>query len=606
MIYVKIGSTFLFSYETWNDYKTLTWADLKLLTWKNILVSATNESIVNVLSNTLRITDIVNCASICDFTIFDETNLCDFVKGNPISIWDDNYNLIFSGFLDSVTKKHIGSYPSTIAMEYTISAVDNHYLVNKRKMARAFVSEYIDDAVKWILDNILADEGITLGVIQSSTKQISKIYDYVSVKDVLDELAEYAACIWYISSDKKIYFVSASTYNAPFNIVIDANGQNEYVKDNTFSVNDANQEYRNTQYLVGSTNKSVLQTQYFKGDGETQTWPCRLPIIEQPRIYVNSVEKTVGINQVNTGYDFYWNKGDANISQDTSGTKLTSSDTLKVEFYGSYNIVVKTANFQEISSRATIEGSSGIVEDVSSDNAYNTKEDALDRANILIETYGVDALIITYTTGQEGLEAGQLQLIQSSIYGINDNCLISQVEKVDNEYEIEYNVTAIKGPVQDYWIKQMMLISEQKAKNLQSSFEESSVLLILMEFIKTWTEIEDPNIFKSLYPGEDVFPGDVDLPCFDENERCMYIQINVDGGYRLYMTDQVITESQITTTFIIPSQDCNGSFTQLKVFGGNLATETIDSGELLSTHDFIYTKNSLESFQIVVTYNKWS
>jgi hypothetical protein len=72
------------------------------------------------------------------------------------------------------------------------------------------------------------------------------------------------------------------------------------------------------------------------------------------------------------------------------------------------------------------------------------------------------------------------------------------------------------------------------------------------------------------------------------------------------MTDQVITESQIITTFIVPSQDCNGSFTEMKVFGGDLATDEIDSGELLSTHSFVYTKNTLESFQIVVTYNKWS
>ncbi len=607
MIYIKIGDTFLFSYNTWNEYKSpVTWNDLKTLTWKDILVSVNNISTCNALSNTLRIMDIVNTPSICDFTIYDEENVCDFRKGQPINIYDDDYNILFSGFLDSVTKKHVGSYPSTIGMIYTISAVDNHYLVNKRKMIRAFSEEYIDDAVKWIVDNILASEGIEIGTITASTKQITKIYNYVECKDVLDELAEYAACIWFISADKKLYFIPINTYTATFNIVIDEYGHCEYIKDDTFQVSDANGEYRNTQYLIGSTNKSVLQTQYFKGDGENQTWVCRLPILEQPTIYVNDVEKTVGINQVNTGYDFYWNKNDANISQDSSGTKLLSTDILKVEFYGSYNIVVKSANFSEISAKAVLEGSSGIVEDVSSDNAYTTKNDAIDRTNVILETYGMDALTITYTTRQAGLEAGQLQTITSTIYNINDSCLISQVEKVENEHEIEYNVTVVKGPVQDYWIKQMLKISEAKAKSLQNSFEESSILLILMEFTKNWTEIEDPNIFKMLYPGESVLPGDVDLPCFDTNERCMYMQLNYGSGYRLYMTDQVITETQITTTFIVPSQDCNGSFTQIKFYGGNLATEEIDSGELLSTHDFIYTKNSLESFQIICTYNKWS
>jgi hypothetical protein len=599
VLFIKIGNIELWDSPIFENDNVLFENDNMLLvpTWIELST--------NIAVNSLNILDIVNDQSTCDLTVFDEQNIYNFIKGNPIEIRNDNYEIIFSGFLDSVEKIHYGSYPSTIAIEYKINAIDNHYVVNKRKLIKAFVNETIDVAVTYILNNILSVENITLGAIIASTKTITKSYNYIGIREVLDELAEYAGYCWFISAEKKFYFIPKLTYTAPFDITLDENCQCVYVKDGSFSVNDENSEYRNTEYLIGSTNKSVLQTQTFKGDGENQTWTVRLPIVEQPVLKVNGIIKTVGINAVNTGYDFYWNEGEPTINQDNTGTKLVSTDILTVEFYGMYPIVVKSANFEEISAKAIIEGSSGIVEDAVNDTAYKTTNDALDRANILIETYGIDAKTITYTTFDAGLEAGQFQNVYSSVYGLNHNCLITQVQKQEIDNELEYAITAISGPTSDYWTKQLLAISNAKNKALQDSIETSNVLLILLTYDKDWTEIERPNIFMPLYPSESLFPGNDAFPCFDTNECCSYIQINIAGGYRLYMTDQVITTSKITTTFIVPSQDCNGSFTNIKLYGGAMATEVIDSGELLSTHAIVYTKNSLESFQIVVEYNKW-
>jgi hypothetical protein len=604
MLYVKIGNTYLYTYHTWNYWASSTWGDLALLTWKEVYEDQRENDGKYVLANTMNILDIVNDQSTCDLKVYDESCNGDFRKGMPITILNDECELTFAGFVDSVIKKQCNS-GSDIAMEYEIAAIDNHYLVNKRKMIRAFVAQTIDVAVTWILDNILAVEGITLGVITPTTKLITKSYNYIGVRDVLDELAEYAAYVWFISADKKLCFIPGITYTAPFDIILDEYGYCEHVKDESLTVSDENSEYRNSEYLIGSTNKSVLQTQTFKGDGEIQTWTVRLPIVQTPVVKLNGVIKTVGINVVNTGYDFYWNEGDPTINQDSLGTKLTNSDILTVEFYGMYPIVVKSSNFAEITAKATLEGSSGIVEDAVNDTAYKTKDDAIERANILIETYGIDAHIINYTTFEEGIEAGQLQHVYSTIHNIDHDCIVTQVQKQEVDYAIEYFITIISGPTSDYWVKQMLNISNAKNKALQDSIETSNVLLILLTFDKDWTAIERPNIFLPLYPSESLFPGSDGFPCFDTNECCSYAQINISGGYRLYMTDQVITASKITTTFIVPSQDCNGSFTELKLFGGAMATETIDSGELLSTHAMVYTKNNLESFQIVVEYNKW-
>lgn len=607
MLYIQIGSIFLFAHFAWSHWQTKTWNQLSQLTWNQIFIDPDSTALIYPLANTLTVTDIVNDQSTCDIEIFDTNNTGDFKKGMPISIYDDNFSLIFSGFIDSAIKKHIGS-GSLISMKYKLSCIDNHYLINKRKIYKGFVDTTASDAVQWIVDNVLAVEGVTIGSIVPSSKVINKVYNYIPAKDTLDELAEYAACIWFIDCNRKLYFIPKLTYTAPFNISLDDFEKCNYIMDDTFSVSDENSEYRNKEYMIESTNKSVTQTRTFKGDGENQTWTLPLPLAEQPIIKINDVEKTVGIGSVNTGYDFYWNEGNNTISQDTSGTKLTSSDVLTVIFVGYYKIIVSTANYAEISKRSILEGTSGIIEDTVSDASYKTQNDALDRLNILINTYGIDSKTITYSTRFAGIEAGQFQIIYSEYYGLDHNCLITQVEKSEVDYEVEYHITAVAGPVSDYWTKQMLAISNAYAKSLadSGSTASSDVLLILQPFSKTWTEIESPNIFKSLYPSESLLPGNIAFPCFDENERCSYIQFNTNSGYRIYMLDQVITEIQIITTFIIPSEECNEYFTNMKVFGGNTANETIDSGILLSTHSFVYTKNSLESFEIVITYDRWS
>jgi len=612
MIYVKIGTVELYLYNKWSDYVGLTWGDIATKTWGEIYTNSNTENqMYYVLANTLNINDIINDQSTVDFKIFDkESTLYNYIqKGLPISIYDGNFDKIFGGFVDSVEKIH-SNISGNVAMEYTIMGIDNHYLVNKRKMIKAFINERVDLAVQWIVENILEDEGITIGLISTTTKTISKSYNYVNTKDVLDELSEYAACVWFIDCNKKLYFIYNETYRTPFDLILDENCVCEYVKFDSFKVSDENPEYRNQQYLTGSTNKSVLQTKTFKGDGETTSWGVGLPIIEKPTVYINDVEKTVGLNQSKQTYEFYWTENDNTISQDSAGTKLTSSDVLKVEYYGSYPIVVKSFSTSEIIRLAAIEGSSGIVEDISTDSNYNTEADALERVNILINTYGIESKTITYITRNSGIEAGQLQLIQSLKYDLNDYCLITQVNKVEVEYEMEYAITAIKGPVSDYWTKQMLKISEAKARSLQNEINTSSVLLILFTFEKEWPDpsIDDGtlNVFKTIYPSASTFPNANNFVCFDVDDKCSYIQIDTTTPYRIYMTGQVVTADSVITTFIIPSDECNGAFTTVKLFGGGSATSEINSGVLLSTHSLVYTKNYLESLQIVITYTKES
>ena len=134
MIYIKIGSQFIFTSYIWDDWKSSKWSVLSSKKWSEVLINTTVENTeLFPLANTLNINDLVNDQSTAYFNILDMQNTCDFKKGQPVTIWDENFNIIFSGFVDNVIKKHFGS-GSLIGMENTVTCIDNHYLVNKRRL----------------------------------------------------------------------------------------------------------------------------------------------------------------------------------------------------------------------------------------------------------------------------------------------------------------------------------------------------------------------------------------------------------------------------------------------------------------------------------------
>lgn len=602
MILITIGSLPLWVTNIWDDYDGLTWGDLALLTWGE-LMDCKNISTVKIANDSFEINDLVEDQSTCDFTLFDFTSSYHFYRGQPISVWDENMNLIFGGYLESVQEQFIGDNNNNF-ITHKISAIDNHYLANKRRVIKAFKEELVTDCVDWILDNVLDDEGITLGEITPSTVEITKVCNFMPVNQALDELAEAVGYTWFISHDKKLYFVDRVTYVSPFNITF-INNYCSYVKNESFEVVDGNQEYRNVQYIKGSKERTDLQTESFKGDGETQTFTVAYPINEEPTIEVNGVSKTVGIKGVDTTEDWFWSKNDNTFTQKSDATKLTSSDKVTIQYYGTYNITVKSADYEAIANRAALEGTSGIVEESTDDNTLTTKEDALKRANDLLTTYAVEGKIITFETFTSGLESGQLIHIEFAAHNLDHDCLITEVKKYDDETVITYQVTCVSGPVNDYWVK-FWAKALQTRRSSEDDGNMAEVLQVLLTFTKNWTELENPNIFRDIYPGESTFPEDLEWIGFADEDKIKYLQLDISGGYRRYRTSQTRTATQIVTTVIVPSADANAAMSEASLWGGNLATSIKDTGVKVTSHSLVYVKNDLESLLLVFTDNKWS
>jgi len=603
MILLEINTTKLYQAAIWNDKAATTWNQVTIETWVDIL-DASNLSAIGILANTLEIRDRIEDQSTADFTIMDLNKAYHFTKSQQIKIYDENLNLIFGGFIDSVEEKLVGT-DGMFYLEHNISCVDNHYLAFKRRMSKAFYNDTVTEAVHWILDNILVDENVIEGEITDTTITLQRIYNYVNVQEVLDELAEYLGYTWFISADKKLYFIPRTTYTSPFNINYES-GSCEYIRADSLSVIDGNPEYRNIQYIRGGFEKTDLQTEYKVGDGTNQTWVVGYPIVEEPTIYLNDVEKTVGIRGVDTTEDFFWSKDDNTITQLAAGTKLTASDVLKIEYYGKYAITVKSADYEAIDAMKAIDGSSGIVEETLEDTAILSRVDGLAKANSLLDSYAVTGKIITWDSLVSGFESGQLIQITIPDHNLDHECLISEVSKKDEDGQLVFTVTAVSGPVEDFWTKYFIKLLSNNRKG-ESANTVTDVLQVLISLSKTWTTIALPNIFRSCLPGNDTFAGDLTFPCFEDGEELRYLELNISGDtYRRYRTQQTRTASQIVTTVIVPSADANAAWGEASLWGGNAASETIGSGIKLDTFSHTYTKNLLESLLFTITDDKWT
>jgi hypothetical protein len=190
---------------------------------------------------------------------------------------------------------------------------------------------------------------------------------------------------------------------------------------------------------------------------------------------VDGVEKTVGIRNLDSGKDFYWSKGEKEISQDTAGTKLTSSNTLTVEYQGLYPIIVVADDPEEVAAR-------GIHEDIEQRADIDTKEAALDYADGLLRRYARIETIVSYETNEQGLKAGQIQHINLPIHDIDGDFLLSSVRISDParaDGKLTYQVQALSGESVGGWVA---FFKKLVAGKQTFTIRENEVLVKLLTF----------------------------------------------------------------------------------------------------------------------------
>lgn len=563
------------------------------------MIKVNNQAVI-IAKNSLNISDAIEERTTCSFTVIDSEGAFYFEKGHPVEVFDHENILIFSGVVDKPVRNKFG--PSN-TFYHSLQCIDWHYFADKRRYAAGHENMLAGNIVRSILQSKLAEEGIIEGLIEDGPLIIEARFNYSRITDCLNSLAEKAGFWWKIDQYKKLHFVSKITYASPFTITNDDMERGSIVLEN------GNPKYRNRQYIKGGTDITDPQTEIKVGDGESQSFVVGFRVAKVPTVEISLNGgawqiQSVGIRGIDENKQWYWSKGSNVISQDDNSTPLTKDvDLIRITYQGEFDIVVLSEIPGEIDDRKTVEGGTGIVEDVEDNMDITSRESAFQLANAKLEKYGVIGRRLRFKTWLKGLEIGQLLKVTIPYHDLNETeMLVESISITKQDEMFWYNVTCVEGPVNGSWAKMFYhMATRGEAFVIRENIREDQILIVLSTFSKTWVQSENPNIFRSTFPGDTTIPSSSTFPMYRDQDKVKYVSWFNDETElgRKAITKQTGTStSEINSTSYLAPFEANETITHIGWFGGWQATAQLGTGVLVDKQVYDKVKTSLEAIQI--------
>lgn len=454
-----------------------------------------------------RISYKLNQRTTLSMTVVDLKELSSIDEGDAVQVYN-NSALIFAGIVYS-TRAYEGIRGIVF---YDLQVVDNSALADKRIIAGVAENMTAGNIIKTKILPILAEEGITEGIIQDGVVVSKAVFNYIYCNNALDYLRDVTGFNWHIDKDRKLSFFSRETNISPFVL-------NDSLEHSGFEKNSSMENYRNRQYVRGSQGETAIQAKEKptpKPDGQSRSFILRFPVAKKPTIHINNIqvpEAQIGVNGLDASKQWYFSYNSNTISQDGLQTPLASTDVLEITYTGLRNIMMILDNAAGISERKSKEsGTSGIYENMINESSLRSTAQAMQYGQGIMAKYGEVSDRVSFSTVDAGLEAGQLLRVVKPLFDIDDNFLIESVSvSAYGPNEIEYQISALDGASIGGW--------EQFFKNIISSgrnfnISEDEVVVTLQSFEETerFSGQMEIKVFRVRYPSETLYPTELMLP----------------------------------------------------------------------------------------------
>lgn len=356
----------------------------------------------------------------------------------------------FGGTIDRVAAETLTNTGARV--RWQLDAVDYAQLADRFLHAELYESQTLKAIVQDMVADTIAADGVTLDPAFPTGPTLEYfVANYETVAQLLTRLAEMTGYHWRITPQKRLQFLERTTLAAPAAL----NDTSPIDLEGTLRREATRAQYRNVQYMRGGiTETDVAQTETFVGDGTRKTFTVSLPVSRTPTITVNGVAQTVGVRQIDTGKQWYWQEGSTEISQDSSGSPLTSAQTLAVSYRGYFPLLAQNRSDAAITERQTVEGGSGIYQHLQTDEAITSSALARDRTLGLLRRYGTIQQQLEFDTLTTGWQAGQLLSVSRAALGLSGTFLVAEAtitQLVGNTYQT--TVRAVGGEAVDNWVE---------------------------------------------------------------------------------------------------------------------------------------------------------
>jgi hypothetical protein len=412
-----------------------------------------------MIAGSFRASYSVNNRPTASFSLYNENGALLVQEGDDVIITDAvTSDTVFGGKIVHVTYDHgLGG-----SFRIAVGCAGWEMLTDRRIVAEFYERKTSGFIVKDLISKYLAIDGITEGNILDGLRGNRVVFGYIPLSEALRKLADANGFVWYINANKELNFTSCNCNQAPFDI--DFDDPNKKAIRNT-QLQSTLTQYRNRQF-VQYDELTSLRTERFAGDGETKTFTVEFPIVLKPRVFVNNVEKTVGVSGLNEQgtNDFYFSFKNPSIIQDEFDTPLagqvvdldtgivTPPDTIEIQYFGTFPSVTEINEESEQTSRIAIEGGSGLYESFQKADQATNESEAIDIANAILTKYGNVPQVFTFQGRQKGAYPGQFIDIDWSPLGVSGQFLIDKMDIIDTSaHALWYSYRCVSGSNVGNW-----------------------------------------------------------------------------------------------------------------------------------------------------------
>jgi hypothetical protein len=424
------------------------------------------------------------------------------------TIYDDDTPILW-GIIQSVESPE---FKTGFEVEkYKLNIQSGECLFNNRLVSEAFISKYTHEIVKALFEAYIADEGLTLGEILTSTQ----LYDnyncsYTKLYDVLTELAEDINASFYVSADKKFYFVDKSSFvqiNAPTHIT-------------GLKIEEEKGDMRTVQIVTGATeDTSTQETSTVWTEGQS-TWLLGYSVSTMSGITINGVKCGVGklgVDEEDTSKTFLYEIGSNTLTLNSKASTVPAAGAICVCVYtGYYDIVVTDVNDSLISEISALNGTSGRIEQILTDDTITTFSDADTKAIALLDSYsereqtiscecfdlGATALYKMWLISQNGLRiSGSYVVTERTLSKFGPGKQRSKIKLKNKNYFARYGkvlVSSSKTVGSDVKVYKQTAIGDVFSST--DLYQISSAGLAFWPTDGNGTDMYSPNI-DGFYPG---------------------------------------------------------------------------------------------------------
>lgn len=464
------------------------------------------------------------------FNVLDELAAYTFLEGSAADLYSDAGVLLLARWVSQVKTYRVSQGGM---LRHELTCTDNAYLADKRTIATTYANQTAQFIVNDFVAQVLSQEGVTVGQIDGGGITIGAFTsNYAQVSACLDAICQKAqGYSWWIDDHRKLYFVLSNPAAPPVSTIDDT-----IIERDTEYVTHGNTQFRNTQIMLGGVQQTGTQSASFIGDGHSTAFTLGYDMSAiAPTITLNGVSQTVGVVG-DTGKQWYFQQGSKVLTQDSSGTKLTSSDVLAVPSYiGQFPAVITSQDAGAVTTRQMRENggsggaTSGIVEAVAVDTSIATLAQGFAEANGYLARYNQDTNEFDFLTQTAGFAVGQVVTV--NVPGLRVNSQLMQIDSVrmtdvgpigSEVSTLYYLIKAVAGPLSQtaarFWTT-LMRLSQQVAIDSINVGASGTVPILESGTVGwTWTvtgsatvvTYSDPS--PTLYPSPTIYPGSAGAP----------------------------------------------------------------------------------------------